>query len=927
MKFGLLSMCKPATALLPAKVKKASGGRLLPGRISAVRFSLLFAPAWLALTSSPAEAQTAKPNILLILADDMGFSDIGCYGSEIQTPNLDALAQRGIRFSNFYNNSVCQPSRSSIMKGAYVQQPASGALGNDLGARLKENGYATLFVGKNHSSGATTASYRMRYTMDGGAENHFNPGVQRVGETQIPAHRFTQVSNITPVYDWTIDNVGVNVIDGIYKFPTNHYSTVTFANKGIEYLDTQVATNEPFFLYLSFTAPHYPIHALPEDKAAYTNVYDIGWDTIRTRRFARQKKLGLFADNVALSPAVPGQKDWAGLSADAKADYADRMQTHAAMIHRIDIEVGRVLAKIESMGRLDNTIIMFLSDNGADNSDASYTTDTNATRPDTTSQTSYVLIGTEWANVADTPFRLHKNTVYEGGTHTSCILAWPGLLPASRQGEWNPTLAHVMDILPTFLEAANITLPSNIEGKSLKPVVQTGTRTGGAAHAYLAGQYSETLTLRQGDYKIVSFEGRNWGLYNLATDPTEIHDLSANPAYATTLAALVASYDDWATKGGTTVRIWANSNQGQLGSYDGGPAVVGAKPVPGNGGAITMSGNNITFTAATDAESPQSALEYSAFYSYRNDLTTVDDVLAWAIPISSGWVLNTTSLGGIQYKPIAGGQTVYPYVLVADPQKNRAVYGPGTYTVPVSGNIPVPGKITAITPVEPSSVTVTWTQGTDAQDATLSYALITSDQNNIDTVRKALTYGNFVTPFTLGLTTATAFNVPRGTNYFAVLVRDTDRNIVITPLDSAVSSSSAKLTIGACSTYADYVARRGSPSGLTDPSGDANGNGLRNIVEYSLGADPLASGASPTITALEGTPGDRRLVFSADRDRQDIRYRVVANSSLNFIGDRTVLFDSGTTPWSFNAAGKAVVPDPGAFSRRYIRLEVENLRP
>jgi arylsulfatase len=261
---------------------------------------------------SPLLAQASAdtpPNILLILVDDLGFSDLGCYGSEIQTPNLDSLAQRGIRFANFYNHAKCNPTRSSIPRGAYAQQPPQSGISNVLAQRLKDSGYATLFVGKNHS-GEADGAYRMRYSMNGGAENHFNPGFQRTGETQVPAHG---VNDIAPDCDWRIDNVLVDVTGGTYEFPANHYSTVTFTDKAIQYLDTQVGADEPFFLYLSLTAPHFPLQALPADKAAYAGVYEVGWDVIRTRRFARQKKLGLFGDTVSLSPIIPDQySNWPG---------------------------------------------------------------------------------------------------------------------------------------------------------------------------------------------------------------------------------------------------------------------------------------------------------------------------------------------------------------------------------------------------------------------------------------------------------------------------------------------------------------------------------------------------------------------------------------------------------------------------------------
>lgn len=859
------------------------------------------------------EPPADQPDIVLILVDDMGYSDIGAFGSEIQTPHLDRLANQGIRFTHFYNQAKCETTRAAIDSGAYQQQIAGQALGSGLASELNALGYRTLYSGKNH--GGRVQDYDMRTSMDGGAENHFNPGLQREGESDVPARK---PGDTLPSNNWTIDNVFKNVRSGAYRFPADFYSTTFYTGKAIEYLQNQVAADEPFFLYLAYTAPHWPLHALPEDKALYADTYQVGWDVIRAQRFARLKKLGILPETAQLSPRDPDVPAWDSLSPAQRADYADRMATHAAMIHRVDQEVGRLMETIEAMGRAENLVTVFLSDNGATNQDYYVTTRSDGSAPDTTSQTSYVGFGPGWCDAANSPFRQLKRNAYEGGSKTPMFMHWPAGIAGARRGELNPSVGHVIDLLPTFVHLGGGTPPGNIEGKSLYPVLLDGTRSGAEAPAYIGLQYGSTLGLRKGDYKIVTKEGRNWGLYNVMADPAETDDLSADPSKAATLAELEASFDAWATRGGIGVRTFF------VGSYDGG-AGQGARPVPGGGGAITVTGTGtagfqMAITAASDAETPSTSLTYASYWSYRDDLATVDEIRAHAENYNT-WAANKRSFSIPQSDGFYRGTIVQAYVLVRDAQLNAAVYGPAAAAIPYLGTPPTPGEITAVEVTGLASARITWTAASDDQ-AGVRTAIFVAERP-LMTVGDAFAYGRLLAPVSAGLTEVEAERLSRGTSWFAVVAIDSDDNAVLYPLAAAVQSASIELAVGAVSRYSDMVQRMGSPSELLDPHGDANQNGLSNLIEYAFGSDPSAQpGNQQTVLHLDGTwPPSLR--FYGDRDLRDLQYQVVADTGLDFGPDAVVLFDSASDRWMFDPTGMAVLPtnwtDPVGFFRIEVR--------
>ena len=842
------------------------------------------------------------PNIVLILVDDMGYSDIGAYGSEIQTPHLDHLANTGLRFTHFYNHAKCGPTRAAIASGAYQQQLPGHQLGSNLAPDLNALGYRTLYVGKNHGG---AGGYAMRTSMDGGAGNHFNPGLKRPAEDEEPARKSGSAS---PANNWTFDNVSHDVKNGEYIFPEDFYSTTFFTDKAVEYLENEVAENEPFFLYVAYTAPHWPLHALPEDLALYEGTYDVGWEVIRSQRFARQQALGLFPETVQLSPLAPGLRAWAELSPVDQTDFATRMATHAAMIHRVDQGIGRIVETLKQMGEYENTLFVFLSDNGATNQAYNITTRADGV-VDTTSQTSYVGFGAEWCNAANTPFRGHKRQTYEGGSCTPFIMHWPGGIPAGLRGEIIRAPGHVIDLLPTFVELAGGVSPSDIEGLSLVPIIETGARTGEDAHAFIGMQYGDTLGLRMGNMKIVSEEGRNWGLFDMSMDPSESTDLSLDPLQATTLAALELHFDEWATRSALGVRNFS------VGEYDGGPD-QGNPPVPGDGGAITIfnvdsNGFDMAISPASDSETISSNLEYASYWSYRGNLESVQEILTFAEGNTS-WSQNRTQFSIPQR--FKRGAEVYGYVLVRDGDHNIAVYHEGTpAAIPHVGQPPSPGEITGLDIRGRDAVEISWTDATDDQ-AGLRYALYIDDQP-MTTVGEALINGRLAGTWGAQETSAVVRSMPGGTTSFALVVIDSDGNAVLYPLADSIQTPQVELPVGAVSTYQQYVERLGSPAELLDPSADANGNGRSNFSDYALDGEALAPESPISLVIHNVDPFEVR--FTGDRVNRDVAYRVLGSPDLDFITAPDVLFDSRTDRWPGVSESTGVVGFDTAGAMRY----------
>jgi len=483
------------------------------------------------LTACCGPAATAKPNFLIILADDMGFSDAGCYGSEIATPNLDKLAAHGLRFTQFYNTARCWPTRSCLMSGYYAQQirmdPPRGRLPawtRLLPHHLKPLGYRSYHVGKWHVTGAP------KPVADGGFDHsywfedwdrYFSPVKHYEDDVQAP-----------PV-----------------KPDSGYYATTAFADRAIGFLKDHAANHaaQPFFLYLAFIAPHFPLHAPPEDIARYRDTYVAGWDVVRQRRYERLRKMGIV--NCGLAPAEPkfspryfkpavldtlgpGEIQfavpWKELTDEQKQFQSTKMSIHAAMITRMDREIGRVIEQVRAMRAFEDTVIFFLSDNGTD---ATIIVrgegHDRAAAPG--SWQSFLCLGPGWSTVGNTPFRRHKVWVHEGGISTPLIVHWPKGIAA--RGELRHNGGHLVDFVPTLLDLAGAKpelAPGAppLPGRSLVPAL---AQAGSVARDYIFFHHEGNRALRIGDYKLVSArEDRDeWELFDLATDRCEQRNLAA----------------------------------------------------------------------------------------------------------------------------------------------------------------------------------------------------------------------------------------------------------------------------------------------------------------------------------------------------------------------------------------------------------------
>lgn len=517
------------------------------------RFEKLFGvAAACACLLTPGTAFTAgkpaSPNIVVILADDLGFSDLACYGGEIATPNLDRLAANGLRFTQFYNTARCWPSRAALLTGYYAQQvnrdparqrPEWAALLPEL---LKDSGYRNYHSGKWHvDGGALAGGFNRSYRFEDW-DRYFTPKKHFLDDRPLPA----------------------------VKPGKNFYATKAIAGHAVDFLAEHAAQHrgQPFFLYLAFIAPHFPLHALPEDIARYQNRYRVGWDKIREERAARLRKAGITDGKLSaldsqftpryLKPGLlenigPGEIEravpWSQLTPEQKKFQAAKMAIHAAMVDRMDREIGRVFDQLRKMDAWENTLIVFLSDNGAD-ATLLVRGDGHDSSASPGSAESFLCLGPGWASAANAPFRRHKIWVYEGGIATPCIVSWPAGISA--RGKLRHTPAHIIDFVPTILELAGVNPPTEwnnqprppLSGKSLTPLFK---RDADIARDALWWHHEGNRALRIGDWKLVSESENNgeWELYNLKRDRIESKNLAAkNPARVKQMSELWARWDE-----------------------------------------------------------------------------------------------------------------------------------------------------------------------------------------------------------------------------------------------------------------------------------------------------------------------------------------------------------------------------------------------
>jgi len=518
------------------------------------------------LLTTPAAAQAVKrPNIILILADDLGFSDIGCYGAEIATPSLDKLAAKGVRFTQFYNTGRYCPTRASLLTGLYSHQAGVGHMVQDLGKPayqgrlnqrcatiaelLKALGYHTYMIGKWHV--CRLDNDRGNWPLQRGFDRFFG----LIGSVRSYFDPPTLTRDNTPI-----------------QADKNFYLTDAITDNAVAYLKDAAQRPEPFFLYVAHTAPHWPLHALPEDIAKYRGKYRAGWDAVRAERYKRQLDMKLIDPRWKLAPRDPDVLAWDQTPNHDWEDY--RMAVYAAQIDRLDQGIGRLMKALGESGRQDDTLVLFLSDNGGNSEEIRpdwaprlfplKTRDGRATKvgnlpanmpgPDDVFQSN----GRPWGNASNTPFRLFKAWAHQGGVATPLIAHWPrGIAKASITEQ----PGHVIDLMATCLDVAGATYPTRfqertllpMEGKSLLPVLQGKTRI---EHDALFWEHEGNRAVRHGKWKLVAEHAKPWELYDLDADRTELHDVvRQHPEVA---ADLRQRYERWAERVG--VVAWDEIN-------------------------------------------------------------------------------------------------------------------------------------------------------------------------------------------------------------------------------------------------------------------------------------------------------------------------------------------------------------------------------
>lgn len=514
-------------------------------------------------TGTSAKLTADKPNVVLIMVDDMGYSDLGAYGSEISTPNLDRLAKEGIRLREFYNNSICAPTRASLLTGQYQHKAGVGYFDVNLGLPayqgylnresltlgevFRSGGYSTLMsgkwhVGKDSLSWPNQRGFDKFYGILGGASDYFDVKPLPFGNSPYPV---------------------ALIKNNVRQYPkdNSYYFTDEIGNNAVQFLDeqnkeTKAGAAKPFFLYVAFTAPHWPLQALPEDIAKYKGKYDLGWDSLRVERLKRQKELGILTENQSIAQHDPDVPSWNKLTYDEKQFWKAKMEVYAAMVDRMDQNVGKILDKLNELKKDKNTLVIFLSDNGAQGGFTSYSPlrrglVRNSGPVGTAGSFDYQE--QNWAYLSNTPLRHYKNNFHEGGFGTSFIGWYPKRI---KPGSIAKGTGHLIDLAPTFYELAGISYPTSYKGVKANPLV------GKSLLPVLFGQASEVdrgepifweragnRAVRKGKWKIVStYPSYKWELYDIEKDRGETTNLAdTRPDIVNQLSA---AYVRWADRTG-----------------------------------------------------------------------------------------------------------------------------------------------------------------------------------------------------------------------------------------------------------------------------------------------------------------------------------------------------------------------------------------
>ena len=488
----------------------------------------------------------SRPNIVIILVDDMGFSDLGCYGSEISTPHLDALAANGLRFTQFYNGARCCPTRASLLTGLYPHQTGVGHMVQDKnqpGYRGRLNDRCVTIAEVLHGAGYFTA---MSGKWHVGAEHGVMPwlrGFERSFNSAPPGIGFYHLDG--PVARLELN--GKKIANDDPLLPKDWYTTDLFTDYALKFMDEACTAQKPFFLYLAYNAPHFPLQAPAADIAKYRGKYKVGWDMLRAQRHAKQISLGLVDQAWPLAPRAEEVQAWDSLTPAAQDRFDQIMAVYAACVDHMDQAVGRVVAALRQRGALDNTLILFLSDNGGNAETGPNGVLEGPGAPG--SATSKVYCGQSWATLQNTPFRRYKHFAHEGGIATPLIAHWPAGITA--KGELRGQVGHIVDLMATCVAVAGANYPAEFKGQPILPMEGTSLLPAFAHQPLkrdaLCWEHEGNAAVRLDDWKLVRYQrGGAWELYDLKKDRTELHDLAKQePARA---AELAAAWQAWAKR-------------------------------------------------------------------------------------------------------------------------------------------------------------------------------------------------------------------------------------------------------------------------------------------------------------------------------------------------------------------------------------------
>lgn len=520
---------------------------------ASVLTGLIMVPA---LRPTPAEAApasksgagAARPNIVVILADDMGFSDISCYGSEIKTPNLDKLAQGGVRFTQFYNTARCCPTRASLLTGLYPHQAGVGHMTEERvgtdgkvlpGYSGRLNDRCVTIAETLHGAGYFTAMTGKWHLGQNLGVVPWNRGFDRSLNAAAGGFYFPDSPNARLFYN------GQNVRQRDAPLPKQWYSSDLWTDFGLKFVDEARQAKKPFFLYVAENAPHFPLQAPAEDIARWRGKYKAGWDKLRRARYERQIKMGLVDKKSPLSPRPSEVPAWDSLTPQQQDRFDNSMAIYAAVVEHMDASIGRLINGLKQRGELDNTLILFLSDNGG-NAESGVRGRLEGASPGNAAST--VFVGQGWATLNNTPFARYKHFTDEGGIATPLIAHWPQGIAKVRDGKFETQPGHVLDIMATCVDVAQARYPATFGGHTIQPMEGVSLRPAFAGKSMRRPQpifweHEENRAVREGNWKLVALRDGPWRLYDMSQDRTEQHDLAAQQqARVKTMAAKWDAY-------------------------------------------------------------------------------------------------------------------------------------------------------------------------------------------------------------------------------------------------------------------------------------------------------------------------------------------------------------------------------------------------